>query len=169
MEGVIQLDRLTQSDAEKLALLANNKNIWDMVRNSMPYPYSISDAEDFINHTLKETISGTFAIRYKNQLCGVIGLVVQEDVYRKSAELGYWVGEEYWGRGIATEAVKLVLHYGFNNLNLIRIQAGVYEHNTSSMRVLIKNGFEKEGVLRKAVIKNDRILNEYRFAKLRSR
>ncbi len=169
MEGVIQLDRLTQSDAEKLALLANNKNIWDMVRNSMPYPYSISDAEYFINLTLKETIPGTFAIRYKHQLCGVIGLVVQEDVYRKSAELGYWVGEEYWGKGIATEAVKLVLHYGFNNLNLIRIQAGVYEHNTSSMRVLIKNGFEKEGVLRKAVIKNDRILNEYRFAKLRSR
>ena len=157
---------LYQSDVSALAELANNKKIWDNLRDFIPHPYTERDADDFINLTKQENPKQTFGIEYNGSLCGVIGLAIQDDIYRKSAELGYWIGEAFWGNGIATKAVELVSDYGFENISLNRIYAGVFAHNTASMQVLEKNGFEREGVFKKAVMKNDQIMDEHRFYKL---
>ena len=108
-----------------------------------------------------------FAIECDGKFCGVIGLILQKDVYRKSTELGYWVGEPYWGRGIATKAVARIVQYGFDELNLFRVFAGAFEYNVGSMKVLERNGFEKEGIAKKAVLKNEKFWDEHRYSKLK--
>ncbi len=166
MEGKIKIRNLKLSDKAELAKLANNKNVWDNLRDYIPYPYMESDAEFFIGLTNKENPKQTFGIEYKGKLSGVIGLVVQKDVYQKSAEIGYWIGEPFWGNGIATRAVELITKYGFDTLHLNRIYTGVFEYNIASMRVLEKNGFKKEGIFKNAIIKNNKVCDEHRFYKL---
>lgn len=164
-EGNIVLRPLHDSDAPVLAQLANNKKVWDNLRDDIPFPYSLSDAKAFIALTQQQSPQTSFAIECHKQLCGVIGLVAQTDVYKKTAEIGYWLGEPYWNRGITTVAVKLVTDYGFNQLHFIRIHTGVFEYNTGSMKVLIKNGYAKDGVFTKAVYKNGNMYDEHRFSK----
>ncbi len=159
----IKIRKLELSDTLELAKLANNKNVWNNLRDYIPYPYSESDAETFINFTQTQNPQQSFGIECNNELCGVISLILQNDVYRKSAEIGYWIGQPYWGNGIATKAVKLITQYGLKKLNLIRIYAGVFENNIASMRTLEKNGYSKEGVFRKAIIKNGKTLDEHRY------
>jgi ribosomal-protein-alanine N-acetyltransferase len=91
----------------------------------------------------------------------------RQDVYRKTAILGYWLSEELWGKGIVSEAVKLVTNYAFTQLDLIRLQASVYSKNPASMRVLEKAGYQKEGVMRNAVIKNGVVMDEHLYAILK--
>ncbi|MDH7447423.1 GNAT family N-acetyltransferase [Aquimarina sp. 2201CG14-23] len=159
----IKIRTLTSLDIPQLARLANNENIWNNLRDYIPYPYDENDAASFIDITKAQHPKQSFGIEFKNNLCGVISLIIQQDVYRKSAEIGYWIGEPYWGKGIATKAVELITAYGFDKLNLIRIYAGVFEHNIASMKTLEKNGYKKEGISQKALIKNDRILDEHRY------
>ena len=166
MEEKIKIRYLKLSDKAELAKLANNKKVWDNLRDYIPYPYKESDAEFFIDLTNKEDPKQTFGIEFKDKLSGVIGLVMQKDVYRKSAEIGYWIGEPFWGNGIATKAVELVTKYGFDNLDLNRIFTGVFEYNIASMRVLEKNGYKKEGIFKNAILKNEKVCDEHRFYKL---
>ena len=112
-------------EMDRLALLCNNKKIWDNVRDVLPHPYTIKDASEFICLCRLETPQTTFAIEYCGELSGCIGLVPQADVYRLGAELGYWIGEPYWGKGIATKAVELISAYGFQQLGLERIYSGI--------------------------------------------
>jgi len=163
----ITIRPLTQLDKPVLANLANNRKIWNNLRDYIPFPYKISDAEAFINTTEQENPRSTFAIEYDGKFAGVIGLVNQKDVYRRSAEIGYWIGEPYWGKGIATKALALVTEYGFKKLDLIRIYSGVFEFNKASMRVLEKNGYELEGIFKNAVVKNGNVCNEHRYYKLK--
>lgn len=107
----------------------------------------------------------SFAIEYNKQFCGMVGLLGQSDVYKKTAEIGYWIGEPYWNKGIATVAVKLLTVYGFDQLDVIRIHAGIFEYNIGSMKVLTKNGYEKEGVFKKSILKDGKIYDEHRFSK----
>ena len=146
-----------------MAELANNKKIWDNLRNAMPHPYSEKDAENFIKMCLSKNPMTFFAIELEGELVGSIALVPQSDVYRKSAEIGYWVGEPYWGKGIATEAIHQILEFGFKNLDIVRIFTGVYGHNIASQKVLEKNGFQKEAVFKKAVFKNEKFCDEVRY------
>ena len=162
----IKLRELHLSDKSQLAKLANNKKIWDSLRDSFPYPYSEKDAELFINVTTEESPKQNFAIQYDGDLCGVIGLIIQKDVYRKSAEIGYWIGEPFWGKGIATTAIELITNYGFEDLKLNRIYAGVFEFNNASMKALENSGYKKEGIFKKAVLKNAKFLDEHRYFKL---
>jgi [ribosomal protein S5]-alanine N-acetyltransferase len=157
---------LELTDVSDLASLANNQKIWEDVRDYFPFPYTIKDAEWFINHSLEMTMIENFAITYKGVFCGVISANVQTDVYRKSAEMGYWVGEPFWGKGIATEAVKLIAKYAFENLGVNRLFSSVFEYNPASMKVLEKNGFVKEGVFRKAIFKKEQLWDEHKYAKL---
>ncbi len=166
LKNKITLATLQPSDAGTLATLANNKKIWDNLRDYIPFPYRESDAISFIAHTQKEKPQQTFAIKYEDRLCGVIGLVIQQDIYRRSAEMGFWLGEAFWGRGIATQAVALITRYAFEELKLVRLYSGVFDYNTASMRVLEKNGYQREGILRKAVYKNSALYDEHRFAVL---
>jgi len=160
----IILRRLTKNDRSALAVLANNKKIWDNVRDLLPFPYTENDALDFIRMTMEEEIPMTFAIEYEGRLCGVIGLSPQVDVYKKTAEIGYWIGEPFWNKGIATTAVRLMTSYGLQSLDFVRIHTGVFEYNIGSMRVLEKNGYTKDGIFKKSIFKNDQIWDEHRYS-----
>ena len=163
----IVLRRLEESDAPVLAALANNKKVWDNVRDILPHPYTLDDAHFFIGLVKPENPQLSFAIEYNGAFCGMIGLAPQKDVYRKTAEIGYWLGEPFWGKGIATRAVKLVTDYGFNEMGFIRIHTGIFEYNIGSMRVLEKNGYLKDGIFKKSIFKNEKLWDEHRYFKLK--
>lgn len=165
-ENII-LRPLKDEDASALSQLANNKKVWDNMRDILPNPYTIDDAVFFINLTKKENPQMNLAIEYDNAFCGMIGLIPQKDVYRKTAEIGYWLGEPFWNKGIATKAVALITNYGFNELGFIRIHTGVFEYNIRSMKVLEKNGYKKDGVFEKSIIKNGKIWDEHRYSKIK--
>jgi [ribosomal protein S5]-alanine N-acetyltransferase len=166
VSGEISLRKFNLADIERLSLLANNKKIFDNVRDYFPYPYTEKNAEEFISWCVEEDPKVTFAIDFKGKLAGVIGLILQKDIYRKSAEIGYWIGEPFWNNGIAGTAVNLMCDYAFGTLGLIRIHTGVFDFNKASQRVLEKCGFTLEGIFRKSVIKNEAICDEYRYAKI---
>lgn len=134
----------------------------------MPHPYTLPHADEFIAYCIAQKPPQVLAITADDAIAGCIGLEMQTDVSRWSAELGYWIGEPFWNKGIATEAVKLMLEYTSQNFPmLVRIYAGVFENNTASMRVLEKCGFHLECILRKAVVKNNIISDCYLWVKLK--
>jgi len=153
-----------EKDADQLAYLANNNKISDNLRDAFPHPYSKDDALNFIKFCTNESPLRKFAIEYHNQLVGAIGLAIQDDVYKFNAELGYWLGEPYWGKGIMPDAIKQIVLYGFNDLNLVRIYSSIFDFNKNSIRVLEKVGFEFEGIGKSAVYKNKKLCNECRYA-----
>jgi len=130
------------------------------------HPYTLDDAKGFLQIFSDQDPVTFFGIDYCGEYVGNISLVMGQDIYRKSAEIGYFLGEPYWNKGIASEAVKLITGYGFNTLGIIRIHTGIFEYNTASMRVLEKCGFEKEGIFRKSIFKQNKIWDEIRYAKI---
>ncbi len=155
-----------RSDAEALAKIANNKNIWDNVRDRLPYPYTEKDAKDWIGLVKKQKMVTTFCIEADGKLVGSTGFTLKDDVYKKTAEIGYFIGENYWGKGIATEAIRQLVDYIQKNFDIIRIYAEVFEYNKASMRVLEKNGFYLECIRKKAAFKNDVVLDDYVWVRL---
>ncbi len=151
-----------------LAALANNIKIWNNVRDRLPHPYTIKHARAFIKYCRSQDPPHVLAIDVNGQLAGCIGLELQDDISRISAELGYWIGEPYWGRGVATEAVKQMLEYTFETFPVVsRIYAKVFEYNIASMKILEKNGFHLESIQKKSVIKNNEIIDEHIWVKSR--
>jgi len=163
----ISLRPLKMKDKEAIALLVNNKKLWDNLRDIVPHPYSLKDAEFYIGMMTADGAPPTFAIEYEGQFTGVIGLVPQSDVYKKTAEIGYWLGEPYWGKGMMSEAVNLITNYGLNELGFIRIHAGIFEYNIGSMKVLEKCGYQKDGIFKKSIFKNNKIWDEHRYSIVR--
>jgi ribosomal-protein-alanine N-acetyltransferase len=151
-------------DAKLLQKHADNTNISDFLLDRFPSPYTVDDAIEWIKRTQHQAPTLNFAITIADNPIGGIGLELREDVYRKTQLIGYWIGEEYWGRGIMTEAVKLITAYAFTNFDVVRIQAGVFDNNPKSMRVLEKAGFTKEGVMKNAIVKKGQILDEHIYA-----
>jgi len=164
----LKLRGFEESDSPRIAGLANNENISNNLRDFFPSPYTEEDAEIFIGMCRIEDPKVTFLIEYKGEPAGCIGLVLQPDIYRKSAEIGYWIGEPYWGKGIAVDAVNLIVEYGFDKLGLVRIFTGVFDFNKASQKVLEKAGFYLECISKKAVYKREKILDEYRYAKIKA-
>ena len=162
----VRLREWKKSDADALAKIANNKKIWDNLRDQLPHPYSKKDAKEWLAKVKKQKIVTTFCIEADGELAGSIGFTIKEDVYRKTAELGYFIAEQYWGKGIATEAIRRMIDYIKNNFALVRVYAEVFEYNKASMKVLEKNGFYLESVRKKAAIKNNIILDDYVWVKL---
>jgi len=154
----------SEEDVEDLVRLCNNINIWRNVRDALPHPYKIRDAKNFVKVATSKDPMEIFAITKNNELAGCIGIHPQEDVYRYSAEIGYWIGEPYWGMGIATTALQLIINYGFESLGLVKLYAGCFSFNLASQKVLLKTGFKKEAVLKKAVFKNEAFYDEIRYA-----
>lgn len=155
-----------RSDVEALAKIANNKNIWNNVRDRLPYPYTEKDAKEWIALVKKQKIVTTFCIEANGNLAGSIGLILKDDVYKKTAEIGYFIGEDYWGKGIASEAVRQLIVYIQKNFDIVRLYAEVFEYNKASMRVLEKNGFYLESIRKKAAFKNNVIVDDYVWVKL---
>jgi ribosomal-protein-alanine N-acetyltransferase len=162
----IILRQWQKEDAAALANIANNRNIWNNVRDRLPQPYTVSDAQQWIEFSKTNTIHKNFAVVCNNELVGSAGCIRKEDVYRKSIEIGYFIGERFWGKGIATQAVRLLVEYIWQNFDVVRIYAEVFEHNKASMKVLQKNDFYLECIHRKAAIKNNVILDDYIWVKL---
>ena len=154
------------ADVEPLQRYANNRNIWLNLRDVFPHPYTIDDARWWIEHASQDDPERSFAIASAEEPIGSIGLIFGEDVHRCNAELGYWLAEPFWGRGIMTGAVRALTEYAFRRFPLNRIYAEPFASNLASMRVLEKAGFLREGVLRASVVKDDAILDQIVYAKL---
>ncbi len=154
-------------DAPSLVRHANNRKIWINLRDAFPHPYATRDAEQWINTASSASPVTDFAIEVERAVGGAIGLRLREDVFRHSAEIGYWLGEEYWGRGVVTEAVAAMTEYAFSTFGLLRVYAGVFAWNPASMRCLEKAGYQLEGVMRKGAIKDGLTVDEYVYAIVR--
>lgn len=155
------------NDKETLALYFNNRNIWNNLRNYIPHPYSLEDAEKFIAAQTGIIPIQNFAIDNEEEIVGGIGINLMSDVYAMNVELGYWVAEPFWHQGIATIAVGLMANYVFENFAINRIVAEVFDYNKASMRVLEKNGFYLESVRRKGILKNDVLYDDFVWVKQR--
>ncbi len=142
-------------DASRLAKIADNKKIYDNLRDAFPHPYSIDDGRAYINHCLENAKDLLYAIEYNGELVGSIGAFFMADVYRKNAEIGYYLAEEYWGSGIMTKAIKAITAYAFANYDIHRMYAEPFARNIGSRKVLEKAGYVHEATLRKNVIKNE--------------
>lgn len=167
-QGSVSLRLLQNTDANTMALMANNIKIWNNVRNYFPHPYLEADANKFITFCHQQNPPLNFAITHDGNFCGVIGLVPLLDVYAQAAEMGYWIGEPFWGKGIVVKSIQLMVQYAFQQLHIIRLQSAVFEYNTASMRVLEKCGFTKEGIAKNAVLKNGKVYDEHRYALLKA-
>ena len=163
IDSELKLRPFKESDFKRLAELCNNRKIWANLRDYIPFPYTEDNAKDFIKYCQNESPQFTFAIEFNGGFVVSIGLVRQTDVYKMSAEIGYWIGEPYWRMGITTRAVRLITEYGFNNLGLTRIYTGVFDFNKGSQKVLEKTGFKLECIFEKSIFKNDKICDEYRY------
>ena len=152
------------SDAESLARYANNRNIWLNLRDAFPHPYAKRDARDFIRGARQRTPETMFAIAVNDEAVGGIGFVLHPDVERVSAEVGYWVAEPFWGRGLATEALGAITAYASRTHGLTRIYAVPFAWNTASCRVLEKAGYVLEGRLRRSAIKDGRVTDQLQYA-----
>ena len=157
------LRRWKLTDTRRLAENANNINIWNNVRDYFPHPYSEKDAKVFINMTLQSKQPSDFAIVINDEAAGGIGFIQGKDVERLNAEIGYWLGEKYWGKGIMTNVLKDVADYIFTNTEIIRLFTCVFEYNIGSMKVLEKSGFRKVGVFKNAAIKNGKIIDMHYY------
>ncbi|MCM1385996.1 MAG: GNAT family N-acetyltransferase [Bacillus sp. (in: Bacteria)] len=157
------------SDAKELAAALSNKKVQDNLRNGLPYPYTEQDGKDYISAMLSadENETFAFAITADDKVVGSIGVFRQENIHKQTAELGYYIAEEYWGRGIMTEAVKQICAYVFDKSDIIRIYAEPFAHNDASCRVLEKAGFQYEGTLRSNAVKNDRVVDMKMYALVR--
>ena len=158
-----------REDASRLAELLNNKNILDRLRDGIPYPYTVADAEAFIDAMLAadKTKTFPFAITAQGRLVGSVAVYRCENIHARTAELGYYLDEAYWGQGIATSAVKQACAEVFERTDILRIFAEPFFDNTASCCVLEKAGFELEGVLRCNAVKNGRILDMKMYALLK--
>lgn len=159
-----RLRRFSSGDVSSLAYHANNANIAVRLQDRFPHPYTEDDARQFIEYALGAEMETVFAIEVDGEAAGSVGIIFQKDVYSQSGELGYWLGEEYWGRGIVSEAVKAMVKHAFCDLGLRRIYARIFSNNIASKRVLEKAGFQFEGMARQAVVKNDRVLDVFYYA-----
>jgi [ribosomal protein S5]-alanine N-acetyltransferase len=154
-------------DAPSVAKYANSRKIWINLRDGFPHPYQLSDAENFLSKVAQQNPRTVFAIADDKEAIGSIGLMLGEDVHRFTAEMGYWLAEPFWNKGIMCEVVSLFADFAFEKFALNRIFAEPYIDNTASVRVLEKTGFVLEGTLRANAFKDGKVLDQFLYAKIR--
>lgn len=156
-------------DAQNLAEALNNKKIQDNLRDGLPYPYTVADAEAFITAMLaaEKDSQYAWAITADNKAIGSIGIFRKDNVHKRTAEMGYYIAESYWGKGIGTFAVKEACNYVFQNTDILRIFADPFAYNAASCRILEKAGFTLEGTLRNNAVKNGKVLDMKMYSLVR--
>ena len=166
---IVKIRKWRIEDAADLASALSNKKVQDNLRDGLPYPYREQDGKEFILAMLSadENYTFAFAITVNEKVIGSIGAFRQTNIHSKTAELGYYIAEEYWGKGIMTEAVKQLCSYVFSNSDIIRIYAEPFAYNIGSQRVLEKAGFQYEGTLRRNAVKNGKVLDMKMYALIR--
>lgn len=164
MDCVIRECRI--EDKSELAINLNNLNVLNNLRDGLPYPYTEQDAEDYIRAMLSADKNSTFAfaITLNDKVIGSIGVFRQDNIHSMTAEMGYYIGEPYWGNGYMTSAIKQVCKYVFNNSDIIRIYAEPFIHNIASCRALEKAGFQCEGILRSNAVKCGQVVDMKMYA-----
>ncbi len=150
----VKLRLWQMSDAERLASLANNINIAKYMRNVFPHPYSIDNAKEFLEMVLKEEKTQRFAITVNDEVIGGTGIHPMDDIFINNAEIGYWIGEAYWGKGYMSEAITLITDHAFNNFSVTRLYLRIYGNNPRSMKVAEKAGYKLEAKFEKTLLKN---------------
>jgi RimJ/RimL family protein N-acetyltransferase len=162
--GVCTVRSWVWDDLDALVRHANNRAVWINLRDRFPHPYTRADGEAWLRHVLESRPETNFAIEAGGEAVGGICLVLGNDVERCSAEVGYWLGEAVWGRGIATAALRAVADHAFAAFGLTRVFALPFAGNLASRRVLEKAGFTQEGVLRRSAVKDGRVTDQVLYA-----
>lgn len=157
------------TDAKDLAAAISNEKVQDNLRDGLPYPYTERDGVEFISAMLSANEEETFAfaITVDDRVVGSIGVFRQGNIHRQTAELGYYIAEAYWGRGIMTDAVRQICAYVFDKSDIIRIYAEPFAYNIASCRVLEKAGFQYEGTLRSNAVKKGRVIDMKMYSLLK--
>lgn len=163
-----KLRKWNVNDLESLVKYANNWNIAKNMTDSFPFPYTKNDGETFINFANQENKNHIFAIDIAGKAVGSIGLHLQEDIYRKNAEIGYWLAEPYWNKGIMSKTIAQVVDFAFHNFDIQRIYAKPFGTNTASQKCLEKVGFFFEARLKNSIFKNEKYIDEFIFSIQRS-
>lgn len=152
------------SDKPSLVSLANSRKIWRNLTHLFPHPYTEADADNWLSYLAGISPATHWAIEYENKLAGGIGLFLGDGVHARTAQLGYWVGEPFWGQGIATSAVRAITPYALTEYSLCRIEAAVFSWNPASARALEKVGYRREGVLRNSIYKDGQVIDSVMYA-----
>lgn len=166
--GVCRVRSWTAADAPAIVPHANDRNVSSMLRDRFPHPYALRDAEAFLARALATRPETDFAIEVGGEVAGGIGFIPGTDIERVSAEVGYWLGVAFWGRGVVTAALRAASAWAFDAYDLRRVFAVPFADNRASCRVLEKAGFAREGFLRSAVVKDGRVHDLALYALLRS-
>lgn len=166
--GELGLRPWRKGDEGALVRYADNKKIWQHLRDRFPHPYTMADARFWIGTQHGDAAKLNFAVVVRDEPIGGIGLERQSDVYRRTAEVGYWLAEPFWGKGYMTTALRLITSYAFDRFDFERLQACVFATNAASCRVLEKCGYELEGRLRASVFKDGRVLDSLLYARIRT-
>lgn len=165
----IALRKWREDDIPLVAQYANNPKVAANLRDTFPSPYTLRDAVDFVHMCMEddETARCHRCVTADGEPAGSIGVFLRSGMERKTAEIGYWFGEPFWGRGVASEAIRQMCALAFQQYDLVRIFGVPYGHNKASQRALEKAGFTLEGRLRKDVIKNGEYLDSMMYALVR--
>jgi len=156
------------SDAAALVRHANDREVWRNLRDRFPHPYTPPDADTWLAWVLGQDPSTHWAIEVDGEAGGGIGFELGEDVHARMAEVGYWLGRRFWGRGIATEALRAVTAHAFAMRDIDRVEARVFAWNVASIRVLEKVGYSREACLRRAVYKDGAVTDLLIYGILRA-
>ncbi|MGE4485118.1 MAG: GNAT family N-acetyltransferase [Oscillospiraceae bacterium] len=156
-------------DSADVAHFANNEKIACNLRNVFPYPYTMQDAKNYVEGCASNSEAEQLcrAVTVDGKAVGSIGIFLGSDVYSRSAELGYWLAEEYWNRGIMSAAVKQICEEAFERFDIVRIFAEPFAHNLGSRKVLENGGFALEGIMKNGVFKNGTVFDYCMYALLR--
>jgi [ribosomal protein S5]-alanine N-acetyltransferase len=165
--GIVTVRPWHRGDEGQLVEAADNPNVARYMRDTFPSPYTTADAVEYIERNEAADPKTHFAIALDNRIAGGVGYVLHDSERRIVADFGYWLGEQYWGQGIATAACRAVTDYAFDRHGLRRIESAVYAPNVASRRVLEKCGYQREGLMRNAIIKNGEVLDAYLYAIVR--
>ncbi|MEP7196546.1 MAG: GNAT family protein [Saprospiraceae bacterium] len=164
MSTIVKLRPWTLADLNALCKYGNNPNVANNLMNRFPHPYTWDKGMEFISNISKQNPREVLAIEYKSQAIGAIGLHPQEDIFFKNAELGYWIAEDFWGKGIMKSTIQLMLDYAFSNFDFERIFARPFGRNLASQKVLEKCGFTLEAKLYKTIFKNNQYEDEWIYS-----
>jgi RimJ/RimL family protein N-acetyltransferase len=159
-----ELRKWQASDLDSLVKHANNINVAKFLTNQFPHPYTKADGERFLETAMSHNPVRIFAIVVEGEAVGAIGAFPQDDIHCMNAEMGYWLSEEFWGRGIVTEAIKRTVEYCFQTFPVSRIFARPFGNNPASQRILEKAGFRLESRFDKILLKNGELLDELVYA-----
>ena len=161
----IKLKKWSEADLDSLVKYANNWNVAKWLTNGFPHPYTQEDGKAYLSMIANDNPTKVFAIEVNEEAVGSIGIFPQSDLHEKSAEMGYWLAEEFWGQGIMPKAIQEIVEYGFRTFDIVRIFARPFSTNLKSQRVLEKVGFKLEARLEKALFKNGEFMDELIYTK----